>query len=57
VPKGVDNGINLRISKKGHFSNIGGSPGDLLVSIKVKPHMYFKRDGSDIHTDSFITVS
>ena len=50
VPKGVDNGVNLRISKKGHTS-LGGTPGDLMVQVKVKPHPYFKRDGSDIHTE------
>jgi molecular chaperone DnaJ len=56
IPKGVDNGINLRISKKGHFQT-GGPPGDLMINIKVKPDPYFKRDGSDIYTDLHITVS
>jgi molecular chaperone DnaJ len=56
IPKGVDNGVNLRVSKKGHFSPVGPS-GDLMVQIKVKPHPYFKRDGSDILTDQYITVS
>lgn len=56
IPKGVDNGVNLRVSKKGHFSPVGPA-GDLMVQIKVKPHPYFKRDGSDILTDQYITVS
>jgi molecular chaperone DnaJ len=56
IPKGVDNGVNLRVSKKGHFSPVGPA-GDLMVQIKVKPHAYFKRDGSDILTDQYITVS
>lgn len=30
IPKGVDNGINLRVSKKGHQSS-NGSPGDLMI--------------------------
>jgi DnaJ-class molecular chaperone len=30
IPKGVDNGVNLRVSKKGHFSPVG-PPGDLMV--------------------------
>ena len=34
-----------------------GPAGDLMVQIKVKPHAYFKRDGSDILTDQYITVS
>lgn len=56
IPKGVDSGVNLRVSKKGHFSTVG-PPGDLMVNVKVKPHPYFKRDGSDIHTDLYITLS
>ena len=56
VPKGVDSGVNLRVSKKGHYSPVG-PPGDLMVQIKVKPHPYFKRDGSDINTDLYITIS
>lgn len=56
IPKGVDNGVNLRISKKGNMSPVG-PPGDLMIQLKVKPHNYFKRDGSDIHTDLFVSIS
>lgn len=30
IPKGVDTGVNLRISKKGNYS-ANGPPGDLMV--------------------------
>jgi hypothetical protein len=30
IPRGVDNNVNLRISKKGHFSTMG-PPGDLMI--------------------------
>ena len=56
IPKGVDNGVNLRISKKGHYMG-GGPPGDLLINVKVKSDPYFKRDGSDIYTDLYVSVS
>ena len=56
VPKGVDSGVNLRISKKGHFSTMG-PPGDLMIKLTVKPHSYFKRDKQDILSDCIITVS
>ena len=48
--------MNLRVSKKGN-SGLGGPPGDLMIQVKVKPHAYFKRDGSDIHADLFISIS
>lgn len=56
IPKGVNSGINLRMHKKGHFSPTGPS-GDLLLKITVKPHQYFKRDGFDILTDAYISVT
>ena len=56
IPKGVDNGVNLRVSKKGN-SGGGGPAGDLMIQVKVKPHPYFKRDGSDILTDQFISIA
>jgi DnaJ-class molecular chaperone len=56
IPKGVDNGVNLRVSKKGN-TELGGAAGDLMIQVKVKPHAYFKRDGSDIQTDLFISVA
>lgn len=56
IPKGVENGINLRLSKKGNFY-IRGEPGDLLIKLNIRPHPYFKRDGVDIHTDKFITFT
>ena len=56
IPKGVDNGVNLRMSKKGHAGQ-GGPAGDLMVHVKVRPHAHFKRQGSDIHTDIHVSLS
>ena len=56
VPKGVDSGINLRVSRKGHFS-LTGPPGDLIIKLNVKTHTYFKKDGTNMHTDTFLTVT
>jgi molecular chaperone DnaJ len=56
IPKGVDNGVNLRVSKKGN-AGVGGPAGDLMIQVKVKPHPYFKRDGSDIHTEQFLSIA
>ena len=56
IPKGVDNGVNLRVSKKGN-AGLGGPAGDLMIQVKVKTHPYFKRDGSDIHTELFLSIA
>ena len=49
VPKGVDTGSKLRLSGQGERGAAGGPPGDLIISFKVKPHRFFRREGLDIH--------
>jgi len=48
VPAGVDTGSKLRISGQGERGHGGGPPGDLLVTFKVRPHHFFRRDGLDV---------
>ena len=55
IPKGVNTGTNLRLSKKGHYS-AGGSMGDLMIKVSVKPHTYFRRDNYDILSDCHISL-
>ena len=56
IPKGVNDGVKLRVSRKGHFSS-SGQNGDLFVNIKTKPHAYFNRQEYDIHTIQNISIS
>ena len=56
IPKGVEQGVNLRLSKKGNYY-IRGEPGDLLIKLNIRPHPYFKREGVDIHTDKYISIT
>lgn len=56
VPKGVNDGVKLRVAKKGHYSQNGQS-GDLFINVKVRQHPYFKREEFDIHTENPISIS
>lgn len=49
VPAGVDSGSKLRLSGQGEKGAAGAPAGDLLVTFKVQPHHFFRRDGLDIH--------
>jgi molecular chaperone DnaJ len=49
VPAGVDTGSRLRLSGQGEKGTAGAPPGDLLVSFRVQPHHFFRRDGLDVH--------
>jgi molecular chaperone DnaJ len=48
IPAGISNGIQLRLRSEGNAGFRGGPAGDLFVTIEVKEHQIFKRDGDDI---------
>jgi len=48
VPPGVDEGIHIRLSGEGDGGRNGGSPGNLYVTLSVRKHKFFKRDGDHI---------
>ncbi len=57
VPPGVDTGSNLRLAGKGNAGKNGTSPGDLYITIKVKPHPLFVRKGDDIYLDLPVAIT
>lgn len=57
VPAGVDDGRILRVSGEGDCGVNGGPPGNLNVSISIRPHPIFTREGYDIHCDVPITYA
>ena len=54
VPPGVDMGSRLRLSRRGEADGNGGTPGDLIIELIVKPSGTFRRDGSDIYSEESI---
>ena len=48
VPAGIQDSQKLKVKGKGQPSPNGGPAGDLVVTIKVKPHAVFTRDGDNI---------
>ena len=57
IPPGVDTGSVIRLAKQGEAGQGGGPPGDLLVTIRVAPHPYFKREGNHLYVDLPLTVT
>ncbi len=57
VPPGVENGDRLRVSGEGHVGERGGPRGDLIVTLRVLPHPYFRRQGDDIVLELKINVA
>lgn len=57
IPAGVDEGDQIRLSGEGENGGTGGINGDLYVSVTLKPHAIFTREGVDLHCTVPISYS
>ena len=57
VPAGIADGGVIRLSGQGEPGQNGGPPGDILVTVQVAPHPYFRREGNHLLVDLPMTVS
>ena len=57
VPAGIQDGQKLKVKGKGQPSPNGGQAGDLVVTIRVKPHPVFSRDGDNVRVSVPVTFS
>ncbi|MGA1620994.1 MAG: DnaJ C-terminal domain-containing protein [Aquiluna sp.] len=57
VPAGIQDNQKLKVKGKGQPSPNGGPAGDLVVTIKVKPHAVFTRDGDNIRVSVPVTYA
>ncbi|MBW0145730.1 DnaJ C-terminal domain-containing protein [Sphingomicrobium clamense] len=54
LPQGVEDGTKIRLAGQGQDGP--GGKGDAIVTIIVKGHKYFRRDGDDIRVDLPVTL-
>jgi DnaJ-class molecular chaperone len=55
IPAGVAAGQQIRLKGQGETAP-GHRPGDLLITVSIAPHPFFKIDGSDLRVDLPITL-
>jgi molecular chaperone DnaJ len=55
IPAGIDNGQRISLRGQGNAGANGGPAGDLLVTVAVRGHEFFTRDGFDLLCDMPIT--
>ncbi len=48
IPKGIDEGYQLRLKGEGEMTQNGSVPGDLYVVVRIMPNKSFMRDGDDL---------
>lgn len=56
IPAGVESGRTLRLRGQGGAGQGGMPAGDLMVTIAVRPHPVFERDGDDVRMDLPISL-
>lgn len=49
IPAGVEDGTRIRLGGEGEAGLRGGPTGDLYIFLSVEPHLFFQRDGADLH--------
>lgn len=57
IPAGIDDGERIAIRAQGCDGRNGGPAGDLIISVMVKPHRIFERDGYNLYCEVPITVA
>ncbi|MBX3091694.1 MAG: DnaJ domain-containing protein [Cryobacterium sp.] len=57
IPAGVADGQKIRLKGKGEPSPDGGAPGDLTLTVTVRKHPVFERDGLNLRVDVPVTFT
>ncbi len=57
IPPGVRSGSVIRLAEQGDPGLSGGPPGDLLITVDVAPHPYFRRKGNNVLLDVPLTIT
>jgi molecular chaperone DnaJ len=48
IPAGIDDGQTISLRGQGNAGTNGGPPGDLLITVAVRSHPLFQRDGTSV---------
>ncbi len=57
IPVGIDDGMQIRMRGMGEAGFRGDVAGDLLVTVKIAPHEFLHREGSDLHARMSLTIT
>lgn len=57
IPPGIEDGEQIRLKGQGNRDSRMQEPGDLILTIRVEPHRFFKRQGRDIHCEVTLNLA
>jgi molecular chaperone DnaJ len=56
IPPGVESGMSMKVQGMGHIPTSDAIPGDLYITIRVRPHPSFVRDNLDIRSTQKVSI-
>jgi curved DNA-binding protein len=57
IPPGAQSGQKMRLRGQGGAGRSGGPPGDLVLTVEVKPHAHFMRDEDNLNLELPLTLA
>jgi molecular chaperone DnaJ len=57
IPPGVEDGTRIRLAGEGEAGLRGGPSGDLYIFLSISAHVFFQRDGADLHCRAPISMT
>ena len=57
IPAGIDDGQSISRAGFGNSGLNGGPAGDLLISVIVRPHAIFEREGTNVYMEQEISFT
>lgn len=57
LPAGLEDGATVRLKGQGLPGVNGGPAGDALITVSVRPHPWFRREGTAVHLDLPVTLA
>lgn len=56
IPAGISEGSKIRLREQGFSGTGGGPPGDVILTVRVGEHRFFRRKGRDIYCQVPINI-
>lgn len=57
IPPGVKDGSRVRVAGEGEPGGQGSAAGDLYLTVRLRPHAVFTREGADLHVRLAVPVT
>lgn len=57
IPAGIDHGERIALRGQGNDGRNGGPAGDLIITVGVRDHSFFERDGYNVYCEVPLTVA